>query len=98
MEYSPTYWNSRGKYENISTILDKGGIKKLTKSEQVLWSKKKKRYYRFFNDGDCHYTLKEQAKEYFKIKGVISDVQIAKYLDEDIDNFLKGIAVKYNIA
>lgn len=64
-----TYWNLNGKYQKEYYTMLKENFK-FSKTADSLF----RRYYRFFNDGDCPRSMKYLVVDY------------AKYLEEKVDD------------
>lgn len=85
------YINGNGKYQNIQDAIQYGAIK-LTMTDFKTYTEKGMRYYRFYNDnGYCHAKLKTAVRNKY---GKDSKKFIARYLEEDFDEFFEVIKNK----
>ncbi len=81
-----TYWEGNGKYQKFYEQVQEGKII-LSKVDKNKYDKQARQYYRYFNDGDCHYTLIKEAEK--------NNCSIDNYLEMKVNNLFEQLKNKY---
>ena len=85
-----TYWNNNGKYQKIVDLFSDFNFEHILDSkDQKEYKKITRQYYRYFNDGDSHYTIRNNAHN--------EGLTVEEYLENKVNELLRKFKIKYGL-